>query len=212
MPLHLVEQLPAQIVGLQQMAEAAHRRLVRHWLAAEINADEIAHRQRIVEDLFHRRVRQVEPLLQEIDPQHPLHPDRRAAIAGFGIERLDQPAQPRPRHHPFHLGQKYRPPRRLGVAFKPRRRQRHLPHRPQTYARQSTPPQIISRSLADGFCRGSLIRRYRDRFPGILLTLTEAAEEEMERALSADALDVGLAFSEVLAHDVEWLPLYTERL
>src|SRR6516164_7123517 len=94
MPLHLVEQLPAQIVGLQQMAEAAHRGLVRHWLAAEINADEIAHRQRIVECLFHRRIRQVEPLLQEIDAQHPLHPDRRAAVAGFGIERLDQPAQP----------------------------------------------------------------------------------------------------------------------
>ena len=32
----------------------------------------------LAECLFHRRVRQVEPLLQEIDPQHPLHPDRRA--------------------------------------------------------------------------------------------------------------------------------------
>ena len=49
MPLHLVEQLPAQIVGFQQMAEAAHRGLVRHRLAAEINADEIAHGRRIVD-------------------------------------------------------------------------------------------------------------------------------------------------------------------
>ncbi len=57
-----------------------------------------------------------------------------------------------------------------------------------------------------------LIRRYRDRFPGIVLTLTELAQEEMERAVSADALDVGLAFSDVLAQDVEWLPLHTERL
>jgi LysR family cyn operon transcriptional activator len=57
-----------------------------------------------------------------------------------------------------------------------------------------------------------LIRRYRDRFPGIVLTVTEMAQEEMERALSADALDVGLAFSDVVAHDVEWLPLHTERL
>jgi hypothetical protein len=32
-------------------------------------------------------------VLQEIDPQHPLHLDRRTAISGFGIERLDQPAQ-----------------------------------------------------------------------------------------------------------------------
>src|SRR5271169_6537124 len=52
---------------------------------------------------------------------------------------------------------------------------------------------------------GPLIRRYRDRYPGIVLTVTEMAQEEMERAVSADALDVGLAFTDVLAQDVEWL-------
>jgi LysR family cyn operon transcriptional activator len=57
-----------------------------------------------------------------------------------------------------------------------------------------------------------LIRRYRDRFPGIVLTVAEMAQEEIERAVSTDALDVGLAFSDVLAEDVEWLPLHTERL
>jgi LysR family transcriptional regulator, cyn operon transcriptional activator len=57
-----------------------------------------------------------------------------------------------------------------------------------------------------------LIRRYRDRFPGIVLTVTEMSQEEMERAVSVDALDVGLAFSDVVAQDVEWLPLHTERL
>src|SRR5215469_14742608 len=50
-----------QWVLLEQMAEAAHRRLVRHRLAAEIDADQIAHGPRIVERLFRRRVRQVEP-------------------------------------------------------------------------------------------------------------------------------------------------------
>src|SRR5580700_5528869 len=35
MPLHFVEQLLAQIVCFEQMAEAAHRRLVGHRLAAE---------------------------------------------------------------------------------------------------------------------------------------------------------------------------------
>ena len=59
---------------------------------------------------------------------------------------------------------------------------------------------------------GPLIRRYRDRFPGIVLTITEMAQEEMELALGTDALDLGLAFSDVLAEDVEWLPLHTERL
>jgi LysR family transcriptional regulator, cyn operon transcriptional activator len=57
-----------------------------------------------------------------------------------------------------------------------------------------------------------LIRRYRDRFPGIVLTVTEMAQEEIERAAGTDALDVGLAFSDVLAPDVEWLPLHTEQL
>jgi LysR family transcriptional regulator, cyn operon transcriptional activator len=57
-----------------------------------------------------------------------------------------------------------------------------------------------------------LIKRYRDRFPGIVLTVTEMAQEEMERAVSTDALDVGLAFSDVVAQDVEWLPLHAERL
>jgi LysR family transcriptional regulator, cyn operon transcriptional activator len=59
---------------------------------------------------------------------------------------------------------------------------------------------------------GPLIRRYRDRCPGIVLTITAMEQTEMERALGADALDLGLARSEVLAEDVEWLPLHTERL
>src|SRR6516165_7873267 len=47
-PLHLVEQPPAESVRLAQVAEAAHRRLVRYRLAAEVDADETAHRLRIV--------------------------------------------------------------------------------------------------------------------------------------------------------------------
>src|SRR5215469_17691768 len=116
------------------MAEAAHRRLVRHRLAAQIDADKTAHRRRIVERLLHRRVRQVEPLLQEVDAQHPLGPNRRAAIARLGIDRLDQPAQLRPRNHPLHLGQKNRPPRPLGVALKPHHCQCQLLHSPPRQA------------------------------------------------------------------------------
>jgi DNA-binding transcriptional LysR family regulator len=59
---------------------------------------------------------------------------------------------------------------------------------------------------------GPLIRRYRDRFPGVVLTITGMAQKEMELALDADALDVGLAFSDVLTEHAQWLPLYTERL
>jgi hypothetical protein len=38
-PVHLVEQSVAQIVLLQQMAKAAHRRLIGHRLAAEVDAN-----------------------------------------------------------------------------------------------------------------------------------------------------------------------------
>src|SRR5262249_61278973 len=47
-PLYLLEQLPAEIVRLEQVAEAAHRGLVGNRLAAEIDPDKAAHRRRIV--------------------------------------------------------------------------------------------------------------------------------------------------------------------
>src|SRR4029077_12671817 len=59
---------------------------------------------------------------------------------------------------------------------------------------------------------GPLIRRYRERFPGIVLTIPPMVQSEIELALGSDALDVGLARSNVLAEDVEWLPLHFERL
>ena len=96
----------------------------------EIDPDKTAHRLRSIDRLFLRRVRQVEPLLKKVDPQHPLHPDRWAVIAGLGIIGLDQHAQRRPRHHPLHLGEKCRPPRRPAIALKPRRRHAQLPHPP----------------------------------------------------------------------------------
>src|SRR5262249_46616866 len=74
-PLHRVEQPPAQIMLLEQMAEAAHRGFVGDRLAPEIDPDEIAHCPRIVERLFYRRVGQVEPLLQKVYSQHPLDSD-----------------------------------------------------------------------------------------------------------------------------------------
>lgn len=57
-----------------------------------------------------------------------------------------------------------------------------------------------------------LVRRFHERFPGILLSVVEMAQEEMEPALGADALDLGIAFSDVRAEDIEWLPLHEERL
>jgi len=59
--------LLAQIVRLDQVAEAVHRRLVRHRLAAQVNADKT----RIARESYSASSTagsdRVEPLLQQID-------------------------------------------------------------------------------------------------------------------------------------------------
>src|SRR5215469_13966927 len=74
-----------------------------------------------------------------LDPEMP--------IARLRIERLDQRAQRRPRHNPLHLGQKHCPPRRLGVALKPRHRQCQLLHSPEPM--RTSPPR---QTLYHGHC------------------------------------------------------------
>ena len=155
-PLHLVEQLLPQIVRFEQVTEAAHCRLVRRRLAAEINIHKTPHRRQIVKRLLHRRVRQIEPVLQEIDAQHPLDPDRRAAIARLRIERLDQCAQRRPRHNPLHFCQKRGPPRPLGIALKPRCRQCQLLHSPNPIQCTNPPLSALYHITAAALRRGSL--------------------------------------------------------
>src|SRR5258708_2101688 len=79
------------------MPEAAHLGIARYRLAARIDPNKTAHRPRIVKRLFQCRGPQVERLLQKIDAQHPLHPDRRTAIVRLGIVRLDPARTSRPR-------------------------------------------------------------------------------------------------------------------
>ena len=109
---------PAQAVLFQQMAELADRRLVRHRLSPQVNAHELPHHHRVIQGLFHRRVRQVEPLLQKVNAQHPLHAHRRTAVARLRIMRLNQRTQLWPWHHQLHLFQKQRTPRLLRISLK----------------------------------------------------------------------------------------------
>ena len=108
--------------------------------------------------------RTVEPLLREIDAQHPFYSDRRAAMAGLWIERLDQPVQRRPRHDALHLGQKRCPSRRLGVAVKPHRRQRQLLNLPQPLRTNRPRCALYHDHWPDGFCRGPLSLRHSTRW------------------------------------------------
>jgi hypothetical protein len=93
---------------------------------AKVDADEVTHRHRVVQRLFHGRVRQVEPLLQKVHPQHPLQPYRWTTVAGLGIKRLDLRAKLTPRHNDLHLRQKLRPPRLLAVPLKTSRHRKAL--------------------------------------------------------------------------------------
>ncbi len=78
---------------------------------------EPAHRLAVVNRILGLRVRKVEPLLQEVDPQHLLQPQRLAPLSGFRIMRLDQRNQPRPRNHRIHLGQKPLAPGHFALRF-----------------------------------------------------------------------------------------------
>ena len=127
--VHLGEDALAQFVPLEQMTELAHRRLVRRRLAAKIDAHEAAHRRRFIQSVLDRRVGQVEPLLQKVNPQHPLDAHRRTALAGVRIVWLHQRHQLGPRNHHLHLRKKLRstrlPPKPLKSS---RYRQRLLLH------------------------------------------------------------------------------------
>ena len=92
--------------------------LVRCWLAAQIDPNEATHRGAVIQRIFHRRVRQVEPDLQKINPQHPVNANRRAAAIPLGIMRFDQSAQLAPRHNRVHLSQKPLPARLFAVEVK----------------------------------------------------------------------------------------------
>ena len=82
--MDLFEQAAAQLVLFQQVAEAAHRRLVGDRLAPQVDVDEATHRQRVVEGLLERQVRQVEPVLEKVDAQHPLQADGGRPLPAFG--------------------------------------------------------------------------------------------------------------------------------
>ena len=59
----------------------------------------------VVKRILHGRVRQFEPLLHEVDPEHLLRAHGRAAVSGLGIVRLDEPGQLLPRDYLVHLGE-----------------------------------------------------------------------------------------------------------
>src|SRR5688500_15819728 len=102
------------------MTELADRGLIWNRLTSQIDADKRTQRAGIVQRLLYCRIRQIEPLQNKVDAQHPLQPHRSTTrTRGFTqTHRRDQRTQASPRHHPLHLAQKTLPARRLAISLK----------------------------------------------------------------------------------------------
>lgn len=114
MRVDLVEQRLGQVVGQQQSPELEQRRGVRHRLARQVDAHEVAQGLAVVQRVFQRLVGQAVPLLQAVHAQHAGHAHRLAANASTrGVQRLGHGDQACPRHDAFHVSQKLLAPRAL---------------------------------------------------------------------------------------------------
>ena len=76
MLIHSVQHRAIEIVFLQQIAEAADYGLIRRRRHPEVHAHKTPQCGRVIQRLFHTRIRRVEPLLHEEHPQHDREPHR----------------------------------------------------------------------------------------------------------------------------------------
>src|SRR4051794_31595931 len=126
---------PGQVVLLQPMAEVQHRGRIGNRRHRQVDAGKVTQGLAIVKRVLQCLVGQPVPLLQKVDPQHPLQPNRRPAPLALRIERPQTIDQPRPRHHLLHLGQKLVTPRLLFLPGVFRLRKAALPlHRPAPWS------------------------------------------------------------------------------
>src|ERR1700719_5202259 len=91
--MHRLEQPAAEVVSFQQMAEFTNSRFIGRWFPAEVDINETAHGGGVIQCLLDARIREIKPLLEKIDPKHPLQTHRRTPIAWLRINRLDHTAQ-----------------------------------------------------------------------------------------------------------------------
>ena len=68
---------------LHEVAELTDGGFVRRGFPAEVDAHEPAHRQGVVQSLLGGPVREIEPVLKEVDAQHPFDSDRPPARTLF---------------------------------------------------------------------------------------------------------------------------------
>ena len=117
-------------MGFKQVPEPKNGALVGQVVLASIQADELAKHGCVVQRFLHRRVREVEPLLQEVNAKHGLNGKRWASALGArsGCVWRDQRHQLRPGHDQVHLVQELALASPLGLALESALAQAHLLH------------------------------------------------------------------------------------
>ena len=108
-----------QVVPLQQVAKPKDGGLVGQPVQRAVELGELTVQRHVVQRLFHRGVRQAEPLLKVVNAQHRRDCEGRTTGLRARAMRLDDLHQPIPRNHAFHLVQKLALARLLGRQVQP---------------------------------------------------------------------------------------------
>ena len=137
------QQLDAEVVFFQQMAEPQDGGLIGQTPNAGVQVGKLAVQRNVLQCLFHGRIRQAKPLLQEVNAQHGVHRKWRALRLARRCERLDQRNQLAPRNNQIHLVKKFALACYLGDQLKPAGGKAFLFHR------QLTSGQVTGLTYAD---------------------------------------------------------------
>jgi len=110
------------------MMESAGRRLISRGFYAEVCPEKFTYRPAIIKPIFRLRICHIEPLFQEVDPQHMLKANQRTISLARGAMKFDQAIRRPPWDYGFHLAQKAFTPRLLMVALKTYAGESHSTH------------------------------------------------------------------------------------
>ena len=126
--IHGSKDLLAYAVLFDEVSEFADGCLVRGGFYTKVDPNKFTHSLTIVEAILGLWVRHVEPLLQEVDPEHSLNTYGWTTSLSGGIMGFNQAAKFPPRDDGFHLAQKAFTPRLLMVSLKTNAGKGHLTH------------------------------------------------------------------------------------
>jgi len=85
----LIEDGTGKTVLLEQVAKALNGALIRHRVVTQLHPCKPPHRLAVVDRVFGLRIREIEPLLREIDAQHLLRSQRLTTVSRFRIVGCD---------------------------------------------------------------------------------------------------------------------------